>query len=72
VKRPPEIFYDQVIPGSILLGYQTRTIWHSAVPIARAHATAASLFVTQNAYPREALMEALLRFIEKDLATPAR
>jgi hypothetical protein len=29
-----------------------------------------SLFVTENAYPREALTEALLRFIEEDLATP--
>jgi hypothetical protein len=28
----------------------------------------AALFVTQNAYPREALMEATLRFIEEDLA----
>ena len=27
------------------------------------------MFVTQNAYPREALLEALLRFVEEDLAT---
>ena len=26
------------------------------------------MFVTQNAYPREALLEALLRFVEEDLA----
>jgi hypothetical protein len=25
------------------------------------------MFVTQNAYPREALAEALLRFVEEDL-----
>jgi len=30
--------------------------------------TIGSLFVTQNAYPREALMEAVLRFVEEDLA----
>ena len=29
-----------------------------------------SMFVTQNAYPREALLEALLRFLEEDLGTP--
>jgi hypothetical protein len=28
--------------------------------------------VTQNAYPREALVEAILRFVEEDLAEPAR
>lgn len=27
-----------------------------------------ALFVTQNAYPREALLEAVLRFVEEDLA----
>jgi len=27
--------------------------------------------VTQNAYPREALLEALLRLVEEDLATPS-
>ena len=42
--------------------------WALVVPIARQHDTIASLFVTQNAYPREALTEALLRFIEEDLA----
>jgi pimeloyl-ACP methyl ester carboxylesterase len=66
------IFYDQVVPGSILLGYANADHWALAVPIARTHTTVGSLFVTQNAYPREALMEALLRFIEEDLATPAR
>jgi hypothetical protein len=28
-----------------------------------------SLFVTQNAYPREALTEAILRFVEEDLTS---
>jgi DHA2 family multidrug resistance protein-like MFS transporter len=38
------------------------------VPIARKHSTIGSLFATQNAYPREALTEAVLRFVEEDLA----
>ena len=42
------------------------------MPIARAHSTIASMFVTQNAYPREALVEALLRFLEEDLSTAPR
>lgn len=63
------IFYDQVIPGSTLVGYVNADHWAIVVPIARSHETVASLFVDQNAYPREALLEAVLRFVEEDLAT---
>jgi hypothetical protein len=66
------IFYDQVIPGSSLVGYVNADHWALVVPIARQHDTIAALFVTQNAYPREALTEALLRFIEEDLAAAGR
>jgi len=62
------IFYDQLIPGSALMGYVNADHWAVAVPISRSHETIGSLFVTQNAYPREALLEAVLRFIEEDLA----
>lgn len=61
------LFYDQIIPGSTLVGYLNADHWAVAIPIARSHATIGSLLVTRNAYPREALMEALLRFIEEDL-----
>ena len=40
------IFYDQVIPGSSLLGYVNADHWAIAVPIARTHTTIASMFVT--------------------------
>jgi hypothetical protein len=66
------IFYDQVVPGSVLVGYVNADHWALSVPIARSHSTIGSWFVTQNAYPREALLEALLRFIEEDLATSRR
>jgi hypothetical protein len=62
------IFYDQVIPGSALVGFLNADHWAVALPIARKHDTIGSLFVTQNAYPREALTEAILRFVEEDLA----
>jgi hypothetical protein len=62
------IFYDQVIPGSSLVGYINADHWAIALPIARAHENVGSMFVTQNAYPREALLEAVLRFVEEDLA----
>jgi len=66
------IFYDQVIPGSTLVGYINADHWALAVPTARVHSTIGSMFVTQNAYPREALAEALLRFVEEDLAASSR
>ena len=62
------VFHGQVIPGSTLAGYLNADHWAAAVPIARAHPTIGSLFVTRNEFPREALMEALLRFVEEDLA----
>jgi hypothetical protein len=65
------IFYDEVVPGSALLAYVNADHWALAVPVARTHPTIGALFVTQNAYPREALVEAILRFVEEDLAEPA-
>ncbi len=62
------IFYDQVIPGSSLLGYLNADHFAVAVPIERSHPTLGSIFVDHNRYPREALLEAILRFIEEDLA----
>lgn len=62
------IFYDQVIPGSTLVAYLNADHWAIVVPIARTDKTIAKMLVTQNAYPREALAEAVLRFVEEDLA----
>jgi hypothetical protein len=62
------IFYDQIIPGSRLVAYVNADHWALAVPIARSHRSIGAMFVTQNAYPREALIEALLRFVEEDLS----
>ncbi|MGW8313920.1 MAG: lipase family alpha/beta hydrolase [Desulfuromonadales bacterium] len=62
------LFYDQVIPHSTLLGFANADHWALAVPIARTHSTIGSVLVDQNRYPREAMFEALLRFIEEQLA----
>ena len=62
------IFYDQLIPGSTLVGYLNADHWAVAVPVARSHEKIGSWFVTENAYPREALLEAVLRFVEEDLS----
>jgi hypothetical protein len=61
------VFYDQVIPGSALAAYLNADHWALTLPINRSHPWIASMFVTHNAYPREALLEALLRLVEEDL-----
>ena len=66
------IFYDQVIPGSTVLGYLNADHWAVALPIARSHPAIASALVDKNAFPRELLLEALMRYIEEDLKSPAR
>jgi hypothetical protein len=61
------IYYDQVIPGSTLLGFINADHWAIAVPIARTHSFIGSTFVDKNNYPREAMVEAVLRFVKEDL-----
>jgi hypothetical protein len=63
------IYDDQVIPGSTLLGFLNADHWAVVVPIARAHPVIGSTLANHNDYPREALLEAVLRFVEEDLAT---
>ena len=66
------LFYDQVIPGSALIGYLNADHWALVVPIARAHPWLGSTFVNHNDFPREALLEAVLRMVEEDLAAAGR
>jgi len=61
------LFFDQVIPRSSLLGYLNADHWAIAVPIARSHQLIGTTFADQNDFPREALYEAILRFVEEDL-----
>jgi hypothetical protein len=61
------IYSDQIIPGSTLLGFLNSDHWAIAVPVNRSHPVISRSLVDQNDYPREALLEAVLRFIEEDL-----
>jgi hypothetical protein len=62
------IFYDQVIPGSVLLGFINADHWAAGVPLNRSHPYLSSLLVDKNAFPREVLLEAIVRFVEEDLS----
>jgi hypothetical protein len=61
------IYSDEFIPGSTLLGFVNADHWAIALPIKRSHAWVGSMFVSRNDYPREALLEAVLRYVEEDL-----
>ena len=61
------IYADQILPGSTLLGFLNADHWAVGVPISRSHGIVGASFVDQNGYPREALLEAVLRFVEEDL-----
>jgi hypothetical protein len=65
------IYYDQMIPNGTLVGFVNADHWAVAVPVAREHGFLGNTFVDQNDYPREALFEALLRFVEEDLMSPS-
>ncbi|MBT8041475.1 MAG: hypothetical protein KJN78_14625 [Gammaproteobacteria bacterium] len=62
------VFYDQVIPGSTLLAFANADHWALAVPIGRQHKVTAATVINRNNYPREALFEAIVRYVEEDLA----
>ena len=61
------IFYDQLIPGSVLLGYVNADHWAIAVPLNRSHPFISLNFLDKNAFPREVLLEAIVRYVEEDL-----
>ena len=58
---------DQFIPNSSFLGCVNADHWAVSVPIARTRPKIAKRYVNHNDYPREALLEAILRFVEEDL-----
>lgn len=66
------IFYDQVIPGSTLMGYVNADHWALTIPIADSHPFLGATFVNHNDFPREALLETILRFVEEDIAASTK
>jgi hypothetical protein len=62
------LYSDQFVPDSALLAFLNADHWAVALPIARGHPVVSALFVDQNDYPREVLVEAILRFVEEDLS----
>jgi pimeloyl-ACP methyl ester carboxylesterase len=62
------IYSDQIVPGSTLLGFLNADHWAVVLPIDRSHRVIGSTLANHGDYPREALLESLLRYVEEDLA----
>jgi hypothetical protein len=63
------LFYDQVIPGAMLLGYVNADHWSVAVPIEEKRPVLATLVTGHNWFPRDALIEAITLYVSEQLAT---
>lgn len=61
------LYYDQIIPGSRLLAFVNSDHWAAAVPIAHHHPVLESLVADRNTFPREVLLESIIRHVEEDL-----
>jgi len=59
------LWSDAVIPGATLLGYVRGDHWAIALPFSRASSVLASILIDRNAFPREVLLEAIVRTVEE-------
>ena len=63
---------DAVVPGSVLLGYPNADHLAVAMPFSKERSPMLTGLINKNAYPRAALLEAAVRFVEEDLARSGR
>jgi pimeloyl-ACP methyl ester carboxylesterase len=67
------LFYDQIIAGGVLLGFVDADHWAVALPISRRRPGLAATVINRNEFPREVLLEAIVRHVEERLlAVPPR
>ncbi len=61
------IYYDQILPGSTLLGYCNADHWALAMPFTEKAGGFAATLATRNVFPRDAMLEAVLLFVRESL-----
>jgi hypothetical protein len=62
------IFYDQIIPGSSLLGYVNLDHWAIAVPVKESMESASWVAASNHPHVRVLLFEAMILFLVEKLA----
>ena len=63
---------DAVVPGSAVLGFLEADHWAMALPLSREMPRASALGLARHDFPRDALLEAVLRAVEEDLLARRR
>ncbi len=61
------IFYDAIIPGSALLGFVRADHWAVAMPFSQDAPLLSAVMIDKNEFPREVLLEAIVRMVEENL-----
>lgn len=61
------IFYDAIIPGSTLLGFVKADHWAVAMPFSQDAPLLSAAMIDKNEFPREVLLEAIIRIVEENL-----
>ena len=61
------VFYDAIIPGSTILGYANSDHWAVTLPFSQDMPVISSTLVNRNEFPREVLLETVIRFVEEDI-----
>lgn len=65
------LYSGAILPGSHLLGYLNADHWAVALPLARNVPTLRAQLAGRNDYPREILLEAIVRAVEESIVGPA-
>lgn len=61
------LFSDQIIPGSILLGYVNADHWEVVLPLEDNNSIFPKSIFKQNGFPREILLHAIILFVTENL-----
>jgi hypothetical protein len=61
------LFSDQVIPGTVLLGYVNNDHWEVALPFEDHNSMLSKSISKQISYPREILLHAIILFVTDNL-----
>ncbi|MGZ8994905.1 MAG: hypothetical protein ACXW3P_00165 [Rhodospirillales bacterium] len=65
------LYYDQIIPGGRLLAFVNSDHWAAAVPISHHNSLLERFIADKNSFPREVLLEAIVRHVEENLLDEA-